>query len=125
MGEEIPVYLAVIESTPDTFWTSVEGAKEYDEMLKEKRAKDPEKWNGKTWKDDSIKKARRVWEWWRAHHHKLIYFSLAARLVALVQISSASVERVFSQVKLIVETIGVRALEDTMETRLMSRINKY
>jgi len=59
-------------------------------------------------------KARRMWEWWRAH-----------RLVALVQIFSASVERVFRQVKFIVETIGVSALGDTMETRLMSRINDY
>ena len=66
-----------------------------------------------------------MWEWWRAHHHKLTYFSLAARLVALVQISSASVERVFSQVKFIVETIGLSVLEDTMEIRLMSRINEY
>ena len=38
------------------------------------------------------------------------FFFTAARLVALVPISSAMVERVFSQVKYIVETIGENAL---------------
>ena len=46
-------------------------------------------------------------------------------LVVLVQTSSASVERVFSQVKFIVEAIGERGLEETLETRLMCRINKF
>ena len=50
---------------------------------------------------------------------------VAARLVALVQVSSASVERVFSQVKLICETCGVSPLEETLETRLMERVNQY
>jgi hypothetical protein len=53
------------------------------------------------------------------------YFSTAARLVALVQTSSASVERAFSQVKVIVDTVGVNALEDSVQTRVMSRINEY
>ena len=47
------------------------------------------------------------------------------RLVALVQTSSASVERVFSQVKIIVDTIGEAALESTLETRLKQRVNDY
>ena len=64
-----------------------------------------------------------MWEWWKTYHHKLNLFSTAARLVVLVQTSSASVERVFSQVKFIVESIGVNALKDTIKTRLMQRIN--
>ena len=70
-----------------------------------------------------------MWQpWWKTYHYKLTYFSVAASLVALVQTSSASVERVFSQVKYIVETTGVNALtlDDAMlETRLMQRMNKY
>ena len=64
-----------------------------------------------------------MWEWWKTP--RLNFMSTAARLVVLVQTSSASVERVFSQVKFIVESIGVNALEDTIETRLMQRINVY
>ena len=56
---------------------------------------------------------------------KFNYFFTAARLVALVPISSASVERVFSQVKFIIETTGVRALEESLETRVMERVNVY
>ena len=55
----------------------------------------------------------------------LKYFFIAARLVALVPISSAAVERVFSQVKFIVETSGVSVLEETLETRLMEHVNRY
>ena len=66
-----------------------------------------------------------MWEWWCAKCNKLTYFFIAARLVALVPISSAAVERVFSQVKFIVETLGVSVLEETLETRLMERVNRY
>ena len=85
----------------------------------------PEKYNGRTWQDDRIEKSRRVWEWWRAKFPNLTYFFLAARLVALVPISSASVERTFSQVKFIVETVGESVLEENLEARVMERVNKF
>ena len=71
--------------------------------------------------------ARRIWEWWRARLWKVNvfkYWSKAARLVALVQTSSARIKRVFSQLKLILETIGFSALEKTVEGRLFTRVNK-
>jgi hypothetical protein len=49
---------------------------------------------------------------------------MAARLVVLVPVSGASVEKVFSQMKLICETCGVSPLEETLETRLIERVNK-
>ena len=66
-----------------------------------------------------------MWKWWQANQHKFSFFQTAARLVALVPVTSASVERVFSQVKLIVETVGENALQETIETRLMERVNEY
>ena len=126
MIEELPTYIAKVKDTTNLFWNMVEGAHEYDKKLAEKAAKDPEKYNGITWKDDPIEKARRVWEWWRAKRcDALHHFTWAARLVVLVQLSSASCERVFSQVKLIIETCGVNPLEETLETRLMERCNEY
>ena len=53
------------------------------------------------------------------------YFFTAARLVALVPISSAAVERVFSQVQFIIETTGVSALGESLEIRVMERVNHY
>jgi hypothetical protein len=52
------------------------------------------------------------------------YRSLALRLVALVQTSSARIERVFSQLNLILETIGYSASEKTVEARLFTLVNE-
>ena len=129
MIKELPAYLAVVNATPEEFWDTVDGAAEFDENLKKKQeSEDPDimaKFAGKTWRDDRIEKARRIWEWWKTYRHKFTYFSNAVRLVVLVQTSSASVERVFSQIKIIVDNIGECALESTLETRLMSRVNDY
>ena len=43
----------------------------------------------------------------------------------LVPISSTSVERVFSHVKYIMETVGMHAMEETMETRVMECVNCF
>jgi hypothetical protein len=60
----------------------------------------------------------------RANDTKFFNFwPTALRLVVLVQPSSAFVERVFSQTKLIIEQIGVSCLEETDEARTMVRCN--
>ena len=66
-----------------------------------------------------------MWEWWRVKYAKLPYFFNAARLSALVPVSSAAAERVFSQMKLIIEAVGERVLEETLEARVMERVNRY
>ena len=79
------------------------------------------------WEDDPMEMSRRIWEWWRARLCGVSvfkYWSLAVRLVVLVQTSSARMERIFSQLKLILETIGYSALEKTVEGRLLVRVNK-
>jgi hypothetical protein len=45
-------------------------------------------------------------------------FVTAVCLVGLVQVSSASVERLFSQLKLVVNLVGQSMLEETLEARL-------
>ena len=52
-------------------------------------------------------------------------FADALRLVALVQPSSTDVERLFSQLKLILEQVGVSGLEESYETRTMTRVNVF
>ena len=125
--DEIPKYRAAINSTSDSFWKGVEGAAKYDHDLEKKKANDPEKYGDHTWQGDRIKQARRVWEWWRAKGDRFSYFftAAAARLVAITPITSASVERVFSQVKFIIEAVGESMLEETLETRVMERVNHY
>ena len=90
------------------------------------RSSNPEKHEeNHTWRDDRIEATRRALEWWRCYTKNFTYLSLVARLVVLIPITSTSVERVFSQVKFIIETIGERGLQETLELRVMERVNKY
>jgi hypothetical protein len=83
--EEVPVYVAKLRSTPESFWSEVEGAAEYDKQLEKKAQRDPEKYGGDyTWRDDRIEATRRVWEWWRTYHKKFTYLSIVAVLPLLL-----------------------------------------
>ena len=95
-----------------------------DTQSEEKRAKDPEKWNEKTWKGDSIEDTpdMGVVEGTPSQVDLLLSCSTLGCTCADFQRLCGAV---FSQVKFIVETIGVSALGNRMETRLMSRINDY
>ena len=56
---------------------------------------------------------------------QLTYWNVALRLVVLVQPSSASAERVFTQLKLILETCGDSMLAQTLRVRLSHRCNGH
>ena len=56
---------------------------------------------------------------------ELAFWSKALALVALVQPWSADVERLFSQLKLILEHTDVSGLEESYEARLMTRVSKF
>ena len=80
-----------------------------------------------TWKDDPGERARRIWLWWiprlQTEKVRLKHFACALKTIVINQISSASVERVFSQLNFIVRAMGTGILEDTLEMRLMHRCN--
>lgn len=81
-----------------------------------------------SWLDDPGEKNRRIWEWWvtrvRGEAFAFKHWPIALRLIALIQPSSANVERLFSQLKLIIQQIGESGLEEGIETRVMVRVNK-
>ena len=80
----------------------------------------------KDWKDGNIKTARRIWEWWRARLRcvcVLKYWPEELRLVALVQPSSAKMERICSQLKLMLDAFSFNCLKKTVEARLFAREN--
>ena len=81
--------------------------------------------SSRDWYDDPGEKGRRIWEWWRSRLLDeicpFVYFKEAVRLVVLVQTSSASIERVFSEVKRILASVGDSILEDNLELRLFRR----
>ena len=51
-------------------------------------------------------------------------WSDAARIAVLLQVSSASVEKVFSQLQLLVKSVGQHIIHDNLEARLFTRCNK-
>ena len=79
-----------------------------------------------TWEEDPAECSRRIWLWWRIRVHEVRKFQYLPRvlcLVALVQPPSAAIERVFSQLKLIVGQCGEPMLEATLLSRLLERCN--
>jgi hypothetical protein len=123
---EINAYKAIAMFANDEFWNNSDGSSEYDEKLATRIG------NGTigddvTWKDDPIESARHVWEFWRVHRKnvKIFHNAQAARLIALVQISSARVEKIFSQMKLIRDSCGDSLLEEALFGRVCERCNTY
>jgi len=132
VANEIDAYKELCQKDFD--WDSLEGAKEYNEILRRKlerkpaasvesiedsdqlQMQEPSRFDQEVpqkWQDDCSEVARCIWEWWRLHGDKFVYLTRAAELVALFATSSASVERIFSQFKLIYSQIGVLAYKIT------------
>ena len=81
----------------------------------------------KSWKDDPGERARRIWEFWRALVNDTGLFPAwkhAIRLVVLVQPSSAAAERIFTQLKKIVDACAESMLPDMLEFRLFQRCGR-
>ena len=80
------------------------------------------------WKDDPAERSRRIALWWK--HiiinlgKKLPSFAEAFRVVAVTQVSSALIERVFSHLKRTIDTSSENQLEQTIEARVLLDVNK-
>ena len=72
-------------------------------------------------------RSRRVYDWWRMLLNEkqgdVPAFKKAVKLLACVQVSSAFVERVFSQLAFIRRAVGDSASRDVLELRTLIRVN--
>jgi hypothetical protein len=75
------------------------------------------------WMDDAGEYSERIWQWWKARRHDFPAHALALRLVVLAQLSSCSVERVFSKLKNIRDRCGESMYDDMCEVRLFLQCN--
>lgn len=75
------------------------------------------------WKKDAGEYAQRIWKWWKPRNDKFPCHGLAIRLIVLAQLSSCSVERVFSKLERIRKATGDSLKEDMCEIRLMLQVN--
>jgi hypothetical protein len=113
------VYHAAIDTGLN--WGAVDGTEKYDNDAKKSHDGDKA-----SWKSNGAEVARRVWEQWKAKGGRFTYFKDAVRLVVLVQVSSACVERVFLQLKRILESSQHEILHDILEIWMFEGINsKY
>ena len=107
-------------------WESIKPSEQYETRLDRRvKRKKLDKGHVYDWKMDAGEKACRIFEWWKLRFTDttiFICFRFALRSVVLSQMSSCSVERGFSQLKLIRETCGINMMEDMTEIRMfMSR----
>jgi len=75
------------------------------------------------WKADAGEYAQRIWKWWKPRKDKYPCHGLAIRLIVLAQLSSCSVERVFSKLEKIREVCGDSLKGDMCEIRLLLQVN--
>ena len=80
------------------------------------------------WTEDPGERARRIYEWWRIvmndNVEKLKHFCAAVKLVVLIQTSSASAERVYSQLNFLRHILGDKTIRDNLELRALIRCNR-
>ena len=114
----------VKEAKRDHDLNRIEGDNKYHTRLQKrmKRHNIQDK-NDMDWKNDAGEYARRIWEWWRTRVEEFPCHAVVIRLVVLSQLSSCSVERVFSRLQLINERCGDKLFEDMLEIRLFMQCN--
>ena len=112
-----PAAIAAAKTIDRFNWSTVPGCDAYDKALStatEDESSIVREVRPKSWQDDPVERARRVWEWWTLRWGTFPAWKGALRLVVLVQPSSATAERVFSQLKLIVDACGESMLAETV-----------
>ena len=123
--KEIP--LAVEHADRFFDWELIPHSKQYktrlDRKIKRRRLDNGDNLD---WKNDPGERACQIWEWWKLRmldNDEFQYFRKALRLVVLTQVSSCSVERVFSQLKIMRDACQDNMLEDMVEIRMFCRCN--
>ena len=127
LKSELPTAIAAAREIGSFNWSTIAGCKEYDAKIGETAVLLDNSIVRETcptsWKDDPTERARRTWKWWIVRWSTMPAWKKALRLVVLVQPSSAAAERVFTQLKLIVEACGESMLAETVLYRMLRRCN--
>ena len=122
LKKEMPNVLEVAKE--DHNLDAMEGSRQYYTRLQKKMIRhnvvDKESMD---WKNDAGEYAHRIWKWWMTKVTEFPCHALAIRLVVLTQMSSCSVERVFSRLQQIQDRCGNHLYEDMTEIRLFLQCN--
>ena len=115
----------VKEAKRDHDLDRIPASRQYQTRLQKRirRKKLPTHGTEADWKKDAGEYAQRIWQWWKPRKDKYPYHGLAIRLVVLLQLSSCSVERVFSKLEAIRVRTSCNLKEDMTEVRLLLQCN--
>ena len=130
-GLKIELPKLAIQAKVAFLWDTLLGAEKYDaDLRKDLEAREGRAPNPATrvphrqvsWLEDPNERARRIWLWWKVRVHEVEEYRFFNVALALVQPSSCSLERDFSQLQLIVDACG-QMLQGTLESRMYERCN--
>ena len=80
----------------------------------------------KTWRDDPVKKVRRLLEWWRIHHSRFVFFCYSCLSnSACKDLQLCSRARVLSSEIYRLACIGGSGTKNNIECRLIQLVNNY
>ena len=121
LKEEMPALVKAAKRDHDL--NKFEPSRRYKTRLQRRIKRTGKEESEMDWMDDAGEYAERIWQWWRTRRMRYPMHYLALRLVVLIQLSSCSVERVFSRLKHIRDVVGDNMLEDIWEIRLLLQCN--
>ena len=114
----------VKEAKRDHNLEKIPSTRQYQTRMQRRiRRKQLEKDTVLDWKQDAGEYAQRIWHWWKPRKDQFPNHGLAIRLIVLAQLSSCSVERVFSKLENIRQCTGDNLKEDMCEVRLLLQCN--
>ena len=77
------------------------------------------------WKNDAGEYAQRIRKWWKPRKDKYPFHGVDICLIVIAQLSSCSVQRVFSNLEKIRKVTGENLKEEMCKIRLLLQVNGY
>ena len=115
--------LFVLEAKADHDLGKIKPSEKYKTRLQKRIKKKKRSAETFDFRDDAGEYSERIFAWMKPRRQKFPYHALALRLVVLTQLSSCSVERVFSKLEGIHHVCGDNLFEDMTEVRLFLQCN--
>jgi hypothetical protein len=117
----------IIKANEPFDWDSIPSSRQFQTRMQKRMKRYDIHLEDNCWRSDPGEMATRIWQWWRslqATDAKVLpNFCYDVRLVVLSQISSCSVERVFSRLQPVRNSCKDSLFEDMLEIRMLSQCN--
>jgi hypothetical protein len=117
----------IIKANESFDWENVSSSHQFKTRLQKRMKRYDIQLDDSSWRSDPGEMATRIWQWWRSLQStgakEFPAFCYEVRLVVLSQLSSCSVERVFSRLQHVRNCCSDSLYEDMLEIRMLSQCN--